>query len=118
MLRPAILILGLGTAGIHLGLDFLGPQFTLMFTLNSLGYLALLVALFANVSWLVRRRRTVVLIFMGYTAVTILGWVAIGARDIVAYTDKAIEMLLILALWRHLRTIRRERIGLAGPATA
>ena len=36
---------------------------------------------------------------MAYTAVTILGWVAIGERTAIGYVDKAIEVALIVLLW-------------------
>lgn len=53
---------------------------------------------------------------MGYAVVTILAWVAIGQRDIVGYVDKAIEIGLVIALWRHLRVGPRAR-DLMGPSS-
>ena len=36
---------------------------------------------------------------MVYTVVTILAWVAIGQRDLYAYANKIIEVILIVLLW-------------------
>jgi hypothetical protein len=36
---------------------------------------------------------------MGFTAVTILGWIAVGQREALAYITKGIEVILLLLLW-------------------
>jgi hypothetical protein len=74
-----------------------------MFLLNGLGYLGLMAALLTNLPFLAGRERLLHYAYMGYAAVTILGWVAFGARNILGYSDKIVEILLILALWQHLR---------------
>jgi hypothetical protein len=104
-LRVAIAGLTLVTAVIHLYLNFnTGTfQFQPMFTLNGLGYLALLGALFLNLPFLAGRERLVHYAFIGYTVVTILAWVAFGERSLIGYTDKVVEVLLVAALWLHLR---------------
>ena len=53
--------------------------------------------------FLTGRERALHYAYMGYAVVTILGWVALGARNILGYSDKIVEILLILALWQHLR---------------
>ena len=40
---------------------------------------------------------------MAYTAVTIVAWVAIGQRDLYAYANKLIEIVLIVLLWLESR---------------
>jgi hypothetical protein len=98
VLRAAIVILGLATALIHLYLNIFYGEFSVLFTLNGLGYLALLAALFLNVRFVANRRKLVHYLFIGYTVVTIVAWIAIGSRDMVAYADKVIEVLLVIAL--------------------
>lgn len=105
MLRVAILVLGLATALIHLSLNVFGERFVPMFTLNGLGYLALVAAALAPMGWLDRRRELVLWAFMGYTALTILGWLAFGQRTPIAYADKIVEVLLVIALSQHRRTL-------------
>lgn len=107
-LRTAVLILGLITALVHLvALNVSFVQETgapdLLFTLNGLGYLGLLAAFLGKVPWLSRRRDLVHYLFMGYAAVTILAWVAAGARNLIGYATKLDEVLLIAALWMHLK---------------
>jgi hypothetical protein len=94
MLRLAIIALTLATAGIHLSLNFPDP----VFILNGLGYLGLLGALYLPVRRLRPHRHRVRVVFIGYTALTILLWVAIGARTGLAYADKLIEVALIALL--------------------
>jgi hypothetical protein len=109
-LRLAIAVLTIATALIHFSLNFNTGAFVFqpMFTLNGLGYLGLLAALWFPLSFLAGRERLVHYVFIGYTAVTILGWVAVGARNIVGYGDKLIEVLLIAALWQHLQLTQKR----------
>ncbi len=104
-LRTAIIALTLATAAIHLYLNFNTGKFEFqpMFTLNALGYIALMVAFFKWVPlpFLEGRGKLLWYVYMGYTFVTILGWAALGARNIVGYSDKVVEVLLIAALWLH-----------------
>ena len=107
-LRTSIIVLGLITALVHLVVLNLGyiretgsPD--VLFTLNGLGYLGLLVALFAGIPFLAGQRTLVHLAFIAFTAITILGWVAVGARSALGYGDKLVEILLIIALWMHMR---------------
>ena len=91
ILHAAIVGLTVGTAVIHASLG--GP----LFTLNAIDYatFALLMVLpgrVVGIRWLVR------LGLLGFTAVTIGGWILFGARFGLAYADKGIEVVLVLAL--------------------
>jgi membrane-bound ClpP family serine protease len=101
-LRVGIVLLTLATALIHLQLAFPDPAFIL----NGLGYLALLAALYLPVPRLARYRNIVRWVLIGFTALTILLWILLGARTPIGYIDKAIEIALILLL---LLDARRSR---------
>ena len=88
VLRTIVVVLTLATAAIHASLG------GLLFMANAAGYTVLAMAMVspglpARWRWLVR------LALIGFTAVTILGWVAMGPRFGLAYVDKAIEVALI-----------------------
>lgn len=107
-LRIAILGLGLATALIHLYLNVRMGRFDPAFTANGLGYLALLFAFFQPVklSFLAGRERLIHYVFMGFAAVTIVAYFAVNNQpfsDMLGLIAKAIEVLLIAALWMHLR---------------
>ncbi|HEV8698711.1 MAG TPA: hypothetical protein VGQ89_13525 [Candidatus Limnocylindrales bacterium] len=87
-LRIGVVALTLATAQIHLTLG------GLLFTLNAIGYATLAAAMVlpgpvGRIRWLTRYA------LIGFTAVTIAGWLAFGARFDLAYIDKAIETALI-----------------------
>jgi hypothetical protein len=101
-LQIGIILLTVATALIHLALAYsiavqLGVPNSLMFVANGLGYLALVTALylpqFKNQHGLVRWA------LIAFTAVTIIGWVAIGSRNATGYIDKLIEVALIALLF-------------------
>ena len=101
--RLAIIILTLITAFIHLYLASVAfsqgdMQTTIMFSLNGLGYLALLAAYTLPIGFLQGRRSLVRWAFIALTAVTVLGWVVIGARTPLAYLDKLAELALLALL--------------------
>ena len=88
LLRAAIVGVTLATAAIHASLG------GLLFTLNAIGYAGFAAALvlpglLGRARWLVRYA------LVGFTTVTILGWVAFGARFDLAYIDKALETALV-----------------------
>jgi hypothetical protein len=90
-LRIGIVALTLATAQIHVTLG------GLMFTLNAIGYAILAAAMvlpgpIGRLRWLTRYA------LIGFTAMTIVGWLAFGARFDLAYVDKAIEVVLIVLL--------------------
>ena len=91
-IRTGIILLTLGTALIHLQLNFPDP----VFILSGLGYLALLAALY--LPRLARYRNTVRLVLIGYTALVIFFWVLFGARIPIGDGDKVIEVALISLL--------------------
>jgi hypothetical protein len=101
-LRVSIVLLTLATALIHLQLAFPDPAFIL----NGLGYLALLAALYLPVPRLARYRNIVRWVLIGFTALTILLWILLGARTPIGYVDKAIEIALILLLLLDARMSR------------
>jgi len=87
-LRIAIVALTLATAQIHATLG------GVMFTLNAIGYATLAAAMvmpgpIGRIRWLTRYA------LIGFTATTIVGWLAFGARFDLAYIDKAVEVALI-----------------------
>jgi hypothetical protein len=94
-LQIAIILLTVATAAIHLALGV--PNGLPMFILNGIGYLVLVAALYLPQlrSYQTYIRWALIL----YIAVTIIGWVAIGARNLVGYTDKLIEVVLIACLF-------------------
>jgi len=120
--RAAVVGLTLATAAIHASLG------GMMFLANAVGYATLALAMVApgpigQIRWLVR------LGLMGFTAMTIGGWLLFGARFPLAYVDKTIEVVLIAVLafelWRTdggpigvARQARRLLGRLAGPKTA
>jgi hypothetical protein len=90
-LHAGVVGLTLTTAAIHASLG------GLLFTLNAVGYAALALAMVApgpaaGLRWLVR------LGLLGFTVATIGGWILFGARFGLAYVDKGVEALLVLAL--------------------
>lgn len=94
VLRAGIVVLTLGTAFIHLQLNFPDP----VFILNGLGYLALLAALYVPVPQLARYRSAVRWVLVGYAALTFVLWIAIGLRTPLGYITAADEVALILLL--------------------
>lgn len=99
----SIIILTLATAVTHLVLAFsalrLGDMTTFfMFILNGLGYMTLLAAYYLPLPIARDYPKLVHWAFIAFTAVTIIGWVAFGARNFVGYGDKLIELVLIVLL--------------------
>lgn len=94
-LRIGVVVLASGTAIIHL---YLGLSGFPLFVLNGLGYLALVAALYLPVPRLARYRNAVRWALIGYTALTIVLWLLVGARTPIGYADKLIEVALITLL--------------------
>ena len=98
--QVAIVVLALATALVHIWLAI--PDMMVAFYLNGAGYIALLIALY--LPQLSRWQRLTRIGLIGYTLLTIVLWVLIGAHTQLAYADKAVEVLLVLALvleWRQ-----------------
>ena len=102
VIRVGIVALTLGTALIHLSLNF--PD--LGFMLNGLGYLTLLAALCLPVPQVARHRDIVRWVLIGYAALTIFLWILLGDRTAIGYTAKAIEVALITLLLLEARRSR------------
>lgn len=102
VLRVGIVALTLGTALIHLSLNFPDPGFIL----SGLGYLTLLAALYLPVPQVSRYRDVVRWVLVGYAALTILLWILLGDRTAIGYTAKAIEVTLIALLLLEARRSR------------
>jgi hypothetical protein len=99
-----IIVLTIATALIHLILAFpamsQGDMTTfIMFLFNAIGYLVLLAAYYLPLPLAKHYPKLVRWVFIAFTAVTILGWVAIGLRIPIAYVDKLIELVLIILLF-------------------
>ena len=107
-LRTVTLITGLVTALVHLvvlNIDIIQEegQPDVLFTLNGLGYLALLAA-FQFRPGIVRRQSELLhYVFIGYTGATIGAWVLFGSRDFTGWATKLDELILIYALLAYLR---------------
>jgi len=93
-----IIILTLATAIIHLTL--VHSLMDIAFILNGLGYLALLAALYLPIPLFAGRRSLVRFALMGFAALTIIAWIAIGDKTWwLGYVAKVIEIVLIILLW-------------------
>ena len=101
-LQIGIILLVIATAAIHLSLGI--PDFLVMFILNGIGYLVLVTALY--LPQLQRYRRLIRWALIAFAAVTIVGWIAIGARTTIGYLDKVIEVALITLLMIEMRQDR------------
>ena len=98
--KYGIIVLTVLTAFIHLFLSFQFPDGPdAIFLLNGLGYLALVAALYLPISALMHYRLYVRWLLLGYTALTVILWFRLGASTAIAYTDKVIEIGLIVLLW-------------------
>jgi hypothetical protein len=97
-LQVGIIILTLATAVIHFTL--VHSLMDIAFILNGLGYLALLSALYLPIPFFAGRRSLVRFALMGFAALTIIAWIAIGDKTWwLGYVAKAIEIVLIVLLW-------------------
>lgn len=106
--RTIILITGVITGFIHLVLlNILTMRFTgsidFLFTLNGLGFLALTAAVYLDVPFLRDYKTWVLYAFMAFTLVTIIAWIAIGARSPLGYLTKLDELILLASLGLYLR---------------
>lgn len=99
LLQLGIGVLTMATALMHFFLLFPSP----LFMLNGVGYVVLLAALYLPLAQLVPYRRQIRWLLMAYTAVTIVAWIAIGSRDLYAYANKLIEVVLLVLLWLESR---------------
>lgn len=99
-----VIILTLITAFIHLYLSFQFPEGPdPAFLLNAIGYVALLLAIYAPIPALVPYRSIACWVLIGYTALTIALWLFFGANSLLAYFVKLVEVVLLLLLWTETR---------------
>jgi hypothetical protein len=103
-LQIGIVVLTLITAAVHLIiLNIQMGSIDLLFTLNGLGYLALLAAYFLPVPVAKNNRSLVRWVYMGFTLLTILAWVAMGVKSgsgaTLGYITKIVEVALVVLLW-------------------
>ena len=105
-LHAVIIVTALITALIHLVvLSFLLGEVSVLFILNGLGFLALLAAWYYTPGFLAGQRTALHVVFILYTLVTILGWVAIGDKgDALGIFTTLDELVLLIALVMHLRS--------------
>jgi hypothetical protein len=103
-----IILLTLITAAVHLILLNIGilrdkGSIDILFTLNGLGYLALLGALLYNFP--AGRERLVHYAFIAFTLVTVIAWLVLNGdfSDPISLFTKAVEVLLIVLLWMNLQ---------------
>jgi len=106
--RIVIILLTLFTAIVHgVVLNMQMGHIDPLFTLNGLGYLALLGAFVFKFP--PSREALVHYAFMVYALVTIIAWVAIGERNMLGYSTKIVEILLIVFLWMDLGRLPRRK---------
>ena len=104
-LQIGIIILTIATALVHLWLAYeqlsIGMMGGTMFILNGLGYLGLLTALYAPlpIEFVTKNRSLVRWAMIAFAVVTILAWAAIGERNAIGYSTKAIEVVLVILLF-------------------
>jgi hypothetical protein len=105
-LHAVIIITTLITAIIHLVvLSYLLGAISPLFVLNGLGYLVLLAAWYFTPGFLANQRTALHIVFILYTLVTIIAWVAIGdMSDPLGIITKLDEVILVIALVLHLRS--------------
>ncbi len=103
--RILIMILALFTATVHLVILNIGPYgVQTIFLLNGLGYLTLIAAFLFKFPK--GQERLVHYAFMAYVFATIIAWVVYpGTRDLLGYSTKTVEVLLIAFLWMDLQRL-------------
>ena len=110
MLRVAVIVLTLITAGIHLylGVASIGDPsirtLTILWLLDGAGYLILLGGVLGITPVLKDNKALAHYALMGIAAATILAWYALGDRtSMFGIAIKVEELLLIIATFMHLR---------------
>jgi hypothetical protein len=101
-LQVGVIVLTLFTAVVHMSLNF--PD--MVFILNGLGYLALLAALYLPLPQFAPYQHLVRWLLVGYAALTVSLWLAIGLRTPLGYITTADEVVLILLLLLEARRSR------------
>jgi len=106
--RFVIILLTLATAIVH-GVLLNLNGFSLLFTLNALGYLGLLGAFVFRFP--PGREAMVHYALMAYAAITIVAWVVSpdADRGVLGLSTKLVELLLIFFLWVDLGRVARAK---------
>src|SRR5262245_44937061 len=104
--QAAIILLAATTAAIHFSRAVADPGIRVLFTLNGLGYLVLVGALYAPLDLAASRHRLLCGILIGYTAVTVglyIVWALMSGEWTIPVgpIDKLVELALIGLLWRE-----------------
>jgi hypothetical protein len=75
--------------------------------MNGIGFLVLTVLLWLGPAIFGRRRWLIDLVLIGYAAVNMVGWYFVGMPNPMnlGYISKAVEIVLVLALLLHIRSI-------------
>jgi hypothetical protein len=108
-LRWVIIVTTLVTAAIHLGLATRGPAlFTALFVLNGVGYIVLLLAYLGRLAFLHVSRGVIYWAYMAFTAVTILAYFLLSSISPIGLVDKAVELVLLVALYLSMRAEQRQ----------
>ncbi len=106
-LKPIIAVLAAATGLIHLYLNVRSGRFDPAFTLNGIGFIALIVPLFWQPAFLKPWLKFHPWVFIAFTTLTIILWVVLGdASDGLAWVTKTIELSLIVALFVYARSRR------------
>lgn len=101
-LMASVVVLTLATAIIHLSLGLT------MFVLNGIGYIVLLVLLYAPISQLAPYQHYVRYALIAYAALTIILWFPLGTPYTgLGYITKLIELALIALLVVEASLVRR-----------
>ncbi len=114
-LRGVILVTGLFAAGVHLvvlNIPFVRETGSpdILFTLNGLGYLGLLALFFTQQRFVAEQWDLFHYLFMSFAGITIVAFFILGGTgfggtevDPLGYLTKLDELVLIVALWLHMR---------------
>jgi hypothetical protein len=94
-IRGAVALALLTTAVIHVWLAL--PTNLLMFYVNGIGF-AILAMLYLFPHAAIPRTRVIQLITV-WTGATIVFWLIIGERTLIAYLDKIVELAVLGLLW-------------------
>ena len=107
-MQVGIIVLAMIAAIIHLYLAIFQMHNDLLFILNGLGYLGLVGLLYLPLPLIVSYHGVVRWAFIVFTAVTVMAWLLIGSRDLLAYVTKVVEVSLIALLYIEGQQARQE----------
>lgn len=110
ILRWIIIITTIITAIIHLGLAFvISGTLQILFVLNGIGYLVLLWLLLRPPAFLSGQSTLIHWLFIAFTTATIIGYFVVNGfalfepGHLIDLIDKAVEVILVAALFLHWR---------------